>query len=232
VKGPITIVPGTGCGRWTYERLAASLVELTGRHVVTLALAGLGERASEIAPNISVDTHAADVVAQLASLGLRDVTLVGHSYGGAVVTGALASPLVSRAVYLDAFVPRHGESILAQHAGFAALVTAAVGDGWQIPAFPGDSFADDADTIRFFNEHASPSPFHMYESALSVDEARFAAVPKGYVACSTSKFRYFMKLAEQKRALGWPVAVVATGHLGCYTEPLVTARAVLEAEPS
>ena len=76
-------------------------------------LTGLAERAAELSPDIGLDTHIQDVVGLLEEKNLRGVILVGHSYGGMVITGVVdAVPeRVARLVYLDTFVPRDGESM-------------------------------------------------------------------------------------------------------------------------
>ncbi len=79
----------------------------------TPTLTGLGERAHLLSPDIDLDTHIKDVVAVLRWEDLRDVILVGHSYGGMVITGVAdrAADRVGHIVYLDAATPVNGESL-------------------------------------------------------------------------------------------------------------------------
>lgn len=76
-------------------------------------LAGLAERAPEATARTGLETHVEDIAALVEERDLRDVVLVGHSYGGAVITGVAHRRLgrIAELVYLDAFVPRHGESM-------------------------------------------------------------------------------------------------------------------------
>jgi pimeloyl-ACP methyl ester carboxylesterase len=78
--------------------------------VLRTTLTGLGERAHLASPAIGLDTHIRDVVNVLVYEDLRDVLLVGHSYGGAVVTGAAerVPGRLAHLVYVDAFVPEDG----------------------------------------------------------------------------------------------------------------------------
>ena len=87
---------------------------LSGHQVFAPSLTGLGERAHLARPDVDLDTHIADVVSLLEIEDLRDVVLVGHSYGGMVVTGAAdrVSARIKRLVYLDAFVPENGKCLL------------------------------------------------------------------------------------------------------------------------
>jgi pimeloyl-ACP methyl ester carboxylesterase len=81
--------------------------------VYTPTLTGLAERAAELSPDIGLETHIQDVVGLLVEKNLQGVILVGHSYGGMVITGVVdAVPeRIAHLVYLDTFVPRDGESL-------------------------------------------------------------------------------------------------------------------------
>ena len=67
-----------------------------------------------MAPGIDLDLHIRDIVALLFYEDLRDVILVGHSYGGMVITGVAdrAAERVGRIVYLDAANPVNGQSLV------------------------------------------------------------------------------------------------------------------------
>ncbi len=58
-------------------------------------------------------THITDVVNTIVYEDLRDIVLLGFSYGGFVVTGALEhiAERVRHLVYLDAFVPDDGDTV-------------------------------------------------------------------------------------------------------------------------
>jgi pimeloyl-ACP methyl ester carboxylesterase len=107
------LVHGGGHGGWCWGPLARRLRD-AGHDVHTPTLTGLGERAHLLTPEIDLDTHVTDVAGVLFHEDLHDVVLVGHSYGGTVVTGvADRSPDRLRAlVYLDAARPRDGQSTL------------------------------------------------------------------------------------------------------------------------
>ncbi|MGW4246743.1 alpha/beta fold hydrolase [Nocardia sp. NPDC004722] len=106
------LVPGARHGGWWFEPLARQLRE-RGHEAYAVTLTGIGERAHLAGGGVNLDTHIADVVGVLEGNDLDDVVLVGHSSGGMSVTGAAdAVPQRIRAlVYLDAFVPRDGDSV-------------------------------------------------------------------------------------------------------------------------
>ena len=93
-------------------RSFAPLLRQRGHEVFTPSLTGLGERAHLATPETDLSTHIQDVVNCIEYNDLHDIVLVGHSYGGMVITGVanVLSERIRHMVYSDAFVPRHGES--------------------------------------------------------------------------------------------------------------------------
>ena len=81
------LVHGGGHGGWCYQRVARRL-RAEGHEVHAPSLTGLGDRAHLLGPHVDLHLHARDVAALIFYEDLRDVILVGHSYGGMVITGA------------------------------------------------------------------------------------------------------------------------------------------------
>lgn len=83
-----------------------------GHQVFTPSLTGIGERAHLASPQVTLSTHIQDVVNCIEYEDLRDIVLVGFSYGGNVVTGAVdyIGDRVRHMVYLDAALPQDGDS--------------------------------------------------------------------------------------------------------------------------
>src|SRR5258708_6162895 len=97
----------------------------------------LAERASELSPDIGLDTHIQDIVGKLQEKNLHGVILVGHSYGGMVITGVVdqVPERTAHLVYLDTFVPRDGESMADSSPMVIRLLrkqAQAHGDGWRV----------------------------------------------------------------------------------------------------
>jgi pimeloyl-ACP methyl ester carboxylesterase len=133
------LVHGGAHGGWCY-RYVATILRSAGHDVHTPTLTGLGER-PPARPGIDLDTHITDVVAVLHYEDLRDVILVGHSYGGMVITGVADRALdrIGHLVYLDAATPVNGESLaeLAAPLMNAARRQARVVDGVELVLYPG-----------------------------------------------------------------------------------------------
>jgi len=105
------LVPGACHGGWCFDELATAL-RAHGHRVLAITPTGVAERAHLLHAGVNLETHIADVLAELVVHDVRDAVLVGHSYGGMVITGVAdrVPQQVDSLVYLDAFVPRDGES--------------------------------------------------------------------------------------------------------------------------
>ena len=105
------LVPGSCHGGWCFDDLAGAL-RARGHRVVAVTLTGIAERAHLLHAGVNLETHITDVLSELAVLDVERVVLVGHSYGGMVITAVAdrAPDRVDALVYLDAFVPEDGDS--------------------------------------------------------------------------------------------------------------------------
>ena len=203
-------------GAWPWRPVARHL-QAAGHEVFTVTLTGSGERSHLASPEVDLATHIEDVVNVLRYEDLHDVILVGHSYGGMVITGVAERALerLARLIYLDAFVPRDGESLadLLPPDVVAALEQRArtIGDGWRIPHDP-----PDADRRTDFALAAMRQP-------LTVRNPRAAQLPRAYVACAESRdvplFAHFTTAAARAQAEGWDFRELPTGHMPMLTMP-------------
>jgi pimeloyl-ACP methyl ester carboxylesterase len=140
------LVHGAWHGGWCWSRVAPLLRE-ANHEVYTPTLTGLGERVHLASPDVDLMTHVTDVVNVIEFEDLRNVVLVGHSYGGQVVTGVAGAipERIGQLVYLDAFVPSDGQALAEMIPGFADRY----GGDWRInvPAPPMGRFGvlDDND---------------------------------------------------------------------------------------
>ena len=141
------LVPGAWHGSWAFEAVIP-LLERAGHTVHALTLTGLRPDDDEATvAGANLDTHAHDVVNLLDRAQITDVTLVGHSYGGMVISAAAdrAGGRVSRLVHLDAYVPRNGESCwsLTTESYRQAFVDGAADTGYAVrPPFRAPSGGD------------------------------------------------------------------------------------------
>jgi pimeloyl-ACP methyl ester carboxylesterase len=111
VAANYVLVHGAWHGGWCWRRVADRL-SAAGHRVFCPTLTGLGERAHLLAREVNVSMHVQDVVALLEAEELEKVVLVGHSYGGVVITGvaARAKARLKQLVYLDSAIVEDGAS--------------------------------------------------------------------------------------------------------------------------
>jgi pimeloyl-ACP methyl ester carboxylesterase len=100
------LIHGAWCGGFVYDEVAARL-RSRGHRVFAPSLTGLGDRTHLSRPDINLTTHVNDVLSLIRFYELRDIVLVGHSYGGMVISGVAQSATedIASLVYLDAIVP-------------------------------------------------------------------------------------------------------------------------------
>lgn len=112
VKYSYVLVHGAWGGSWDWKEIDRRL-RADGHDVYRPSLTGLGERVHLATPDTDLTTHINDVVNAILFEDLHDVILMGHSYGGMVVTGVAEKipDRIKAMVYVDAFVPEDGESL-------------------------------------------------------------------------------------------------------------------------
>lgn len=105
------LVHGAWSGGWDWKHVD-DLLTADGNKVYRVTLTGQGERSHLTGTNIDLDTHIADVVNVILWEHLHDVILVGHSYGGMVISGVAdrVPDRLKHVIYVDAFLPTNGES--------------------------------------------------------------------------------------------------------------------------
>lgn len=96
------LVSGMWLGGWAWHDVTAAL-RGAGHEVFPLTLTGVADRAHLLGPGIDLDTHTEDIVRLVETEDLRDVVLVGHSYGGMPVSAAALRlrDRVARVIYVD-----------------------------------------------------------------------------------------------------------------------------------
>jgi pimeloyl-ACP methyl ester carboxylesterase len=176
---------GPSCWRAVTQELATA-----GHRVFTPALTGVGERTHLLDPTINLDTHIADVENLIIGEQLDEVTVVGHSYAGMVITG-VAEKLperLKRLIYIDAEIPEDGDSFfgLCPAPIVDALRNSAIG-GWRVE-FPKEwsaaSFGiDDPDQQRQVEEAITPQPLGIFEQPLRAPTNAAKNLPRAFIHC-------------------------------------------------
>jgi pimeloyl-ACP methyl ester carboxylesterase len=151
------LVHGAWGGCYGFRKIRGPLWE-AGHEVFTPSLTGIGERSHLTSPQVCLTTHITDVVNTVLYEDLRELVLLGFSYGGLVVTGSLEhiGDRVRHLVYLDAFVPGDGESLYAITGGGAGRGVIELGGEWLVPPQPRE--LDDPAETAWANARRTPHP--------------------------------------------------------------------------
>jgi pimeloyl-ACP methyl ester carboxylesterase len=220
------LVHGSSGGGWVWRDTVTRL-RRAGHEAWAPTLTGMGERVHLASPGIGLDTHVLDVVNVLLYEDLREVVLVGHSYGGMVITGVAerAPERLARLVYLDALVPADGQ---AARDYFPAAVLAGLdeaarthGGGWRLPLAAG---AGPRVTPHLMRPLAQP---------LAVRNPAAAALPRTYVACTVHRpdpllLPIAATAGRVRAAPGWAYRELATGHMPMQSAPQELTDLLLE----
>ncbi|WP_283612075.1 alpha/beta fold hydrolase [Mycolicibacterium poriferae] len=160
------LVPGMCHGAWCFDGLAHSL-RSAGHRVLAVTLTGVAERAHLLAGAVNLDTHITDVLAAVEAYAPKDdLVLVGHSYGGMVITGVAdrIPERITSMVFVDAVVPQDGEACWdivdeAEHAWYVKVDNT----GFGVPPLP------------FFDPRATSHPLATLMQPLRLlrDHSRF-----------------------------------------------------------
>jgi pimeloyl-ACP methyl ester carboxylesterase len=230
------LVHGGWHGAWCWEQVNTRLRK-TGQAVYTPTLAGLGERSHLLDPRIGLDTHVRDVVDVLEREDLCDVVLVDHSYGGMVISGAadLAAGCLAHLVFLDAFVPEDGQSLLdllrPERRDLYLRAAREHGDGWRVPPPPPQALGiTDEVGAALLAGRLTLQPLRTFEQPVQLRDPAASALPQTYVHCIAGPLvPSFAPFAARARSdAGWRYRELATEHDAMLTAPEDLAEILLE----
>ena len=228
------LVHGAFHGGWCWRRVA-DLLRAAGQCVFTPTCTGTGERFHLMTAQGGLDTLVADVVNVLIFEELTDVILVGHSFGGAVITAAAdcEPERLRHLVFLDGVVLEDGECAL-DHLppGLAAQRrrdAVRTSHGLTIPPPPPEAFGvTDENDAAWLRRRLTPQPLATYTDALHLSAPLGNGVAKTYIACTNPG--YAPLRISHDRALaqpGWHWQELPTGHDAMITAPNAVAAVLL-----
>jgi len=206
------LVHGSWAGSVVWRQLTPSLHK-AGHEVYAPTLTGIGERKHLLSREIDLDTHIQDVIGVIDEEDLSDVVLVGHSYGGMVITGVAdrVPEKVASLVYLDAFVPENGQSnlsILPADRRPAAVP----GEDWLVaPRSAAEFGLKCPDVIALWERKNGPHPLATLTQPLQLTGGIGRVKKKLYIlATEPARFtRFYDKL---KNDPGWTVDTLPCTH--------------------
>jgi pimeloyl-ACP methyl ester carboxylesterase len=217
------LVHGAWHGGWAWVRVADRL-RARGHAVFTPTLTGLGERAHLLHPGIDLSLHIADVLGMTRYEQLNDFILVGHSYGGCVISGvAEATPDAIRSiVFLDAFIPDSGDTTLdLVQPSVQEIIHAALERGdTTVPVRDAAAFRVNEKDRAWVDSLAVPQPIGTMTEKIRLTGARERIPKKTYIRASGYPNVSFEKaFARVKADPAWRTYEVPCGHDVMIDEP-------------
>ena len=218
----IIVLAGAWSAAWAWKKVRP-LMMAAGHQFFTPSYTGLGERAHLASPLNDLETHIQDLLGVLKFEDLREVVLIGHSYGGMVATGVAdrARDRIAQLIYLDAFVPTNGQALidlLPSDERQRLLDSAKTGDGWRVAPnpIPPDTSPED---LRWITNFRMPQSIKCFEQPLQLQAE--LNLPRAYIHCTRyadkKPFAQFASRANSEA--GWRAFELGASHSPNVTAP-------------
>ncbi len=189
------LVHGAYHGAWCWDRVVSKLRD-AGHHVVAPDLPGHGADGLPLS-EVSLDAYV-ERLAETARTMVAPPVVVGHSMAGVVLAEASERypELIERAIYLTAYLPRHGESLAAlagddpgssvevERIEVDGAACVRVSDSVLREAFYFDASADDLEMVR---RKIQPQPLAVLKQPVTLSRERFDSVPRAYIHCADDR---------------------------------------------
>lgn len=235
----IVLVHGAWHGGWCWRDCARTL-RSQGHNVFTPTLSGNGERHHQAHHGITLEDHLRDVIGVFEAEELSETILVGHSYGGMVITGVAdrIPEKIRHLVYVDAFVPENGDSLngllpralepeAAQTFLGAFHGSATEHHSMMMSPIPAAMFGIKPENQAWVDRRCNAQSLATFEMPLLIGEAA-TDLPKLYIladAWDPSPFRHFA--AKLQGAAGWKVVKLPSSHDVMVDMPLGLAELIM-----
>lgn len=213
-----------------WERVVPSLTS-AGHRVLNPSLTGYGDKVHLLGPEVGLHTHVDDIVGLITEEDLTDVILVGHSYAGLVISSA-ANQLpdrIAHLVYLDAMVPRDGESAADAQPATRALIDRTVNSDspWRVPPFPempppfGLFGVTDPADIDWLRTMLSDQPVRCLQERVRLDNPAVNTIPRTHIHCTVQPEGITRRPVPAIQPNGTPAQIweLPTGHDCMITMP-------------
>jgi pimeloyl-ACP methyl ester carboxylesterase len=226
------LVHGAWSGGLIWRGIARAL-RRTGHEVYTPTLTGLGERRHLLNREIDLNTHIQDILGVIDYEDLSGLVLVGHSYGGMVVTG-VADALPERVgslVYLDAFVPENGQSLLSIVPAGMPRPPTAVGEDWLAAPISVEAFGEPSAEVReFAARKRTPQPTACFTQPVKLTGGIDRIRRRTYIYCNDPAPTAFTPFYEsRKNKPGWIAHTLPCTHFAQMDMPEELTTLLLQA---
>lgn len=206
-------VHGAWGGGWEYRKVD-SILTAKGDIVFRPTLTGLGERSHLANTEINLTTHINDIVNVIKFEGLHDVILVGHSYGGMVISGVAEQipERIKQMIYLDAFVPNNGESI--------KTIVGSSWDGMVKPNIKDGFVSYTMGSTKPTPPTDVPQPLKTFTEIMKISNPLVTKIPTIYILMTKNGVGGFANWGGNRaKERGWQVVQLEGGHYAMREQP-------------
>jgi pimeloyl-ACP methyl ester carboxylesterase len=229
------LVHGAWSGGLIWRAVARALRK-AGHEVYTPTLTGLGERRHLLNRGIDLDTHIGDILGVIDYEDLSGLVLVGHSYGGMVVTGVgdAIPERIASLVYVDAFVPENGQSLFSILPDGAPRPAAAAGEDWLSAPLPVEAFGEPSAQVREFAARKNlPHPRACFTQPVKLTGGIDRIPHRTYIYCNDPAPTAFTPFYERvMNKPGWTVHTLPCTHFVPMDRPAELTTLLLQAAAS
>ena len=214
-KPTIVIVHGAWGGAWAFKKVEAMLRE-KGFQVYRPQLTGQGDRVHLARPDIGLNTHIEDVVNTILYEDLHDIILVGHSYGGMVISGVAdrVPDRIRRLVYLDAMVPNDGDSAMSLLPGAADFIKKMTKGDYIVP-----SWVKPDQPVP----HDVPQALKTFTDPIALKNEAARKIPATYILTvdpgKEAKDDAFFTQSQRAKERGWTMLQLSADHNPQWSAP-------------
>jgi pimeloyl-ACP methyl ester carboxylesterase len=214
-KPTIVIVHGAWGGAWAFKKVEALLREKNFQ-VYRPQLTGQGDRVHLARPDIGLNTHIDDVVNLILYEDLRDIILVGHSYGGMVISGVAdrVRDRIRRLVYLDALVPNDGDSVITMFGDKGDFIKQMIKGDYVVPSWVKPDQPP---------PHDVPQSLKTFTDAIVLKNEAARKIPATYILTvekdKQAKDDDFFSQSQRAKERGWTILQLTSDHNPQWSAP-------------
>jgi pimeloyl-ACP methyl ester carboxylesterase len=224
------LVHGAWGGGWVWRRVS-DLLERRGHKVFTPTMTGVGERSHLLDAKVNLSTHITDIVNVIKWERIENAVLVGHSYGGMVITGVAEQigRAIGSIVFLDAFLPENGQALI-DIAPQGPVRAAVENHDLTVASPPAEFFAVNEKDRSWVDTLSTPHPTATMTEAVKDTGARERISRKAYVLATGRRSPFFSAAyAKIQSASGWRSYEAPCGHFVMIDMPERLVEILLEA---
>ncbi|MEO1493754.1 MAG: alpha/beta hydrolase family protein [Pseudomonadota bacterium] len=218
------LLHGAWHGGWCWAEVA-EILRARGHRVTTPTQTGLGERRHLISRDVTVETFIDDLANHILAEDLRDVTLVGHSFGGMATSGTAERmpERLSEVVYLDCTMVRGGECMadnLPASTVTERIRAAKASDGVSVPPPPVSVFGvTEPEVAARLQARLTPHPLNTMLTPLPITGLPGNGLPARYIRAADPAYHTRERVEGWCAEFGFTLQEIAACHDAMVTAP-------------